>query len=330
MSGGNGYLSISRERSVSNALRGFALLIDDKTVDKIRSGETKKYALPSGSHTVRIAIDLYKSKPLAVDLHPGETLTLVCGDVAPKTLGESFSLKGMGQSLKALSSPGDYLFVNLVGGERAVAGAERTAEVDAADPRSSTARRPKHADQTLFVSYRREDSRAITGRICDRLTAHFGKQRVFRDVDSIPVGMDFRDKIRETIDGANLLIAIIGPHWVDIRNRDGEVRLGLADDYVRLEIESALSKGIPVIPVLVDDAAMPQAAQLPESIARLAYLNAMFIPPEPFFHAGVDKLIEEIGRHGAKPRQQFCLGCGRPLSSEQHFCTGCGRPSATP
>lgn len=328
MSGGNGYVSISRERSVSNALRSFALLIDDKTIDKIRSGETKRYALPSGSHTVRVAIDLYKSKPLPIDLRPGETLTMVCGDVAPKTLGESFTLKGMGQSLKALTSPGDYLFVKLADGDAADAGTARSVQADPPAPDEGPARQPRHANQTLFVSYRREDSRAITGRICDRLSAHFGKKAVFRDVDSIPVGMDFRDKIRETIDATSLLIAVIGPHWVDVRDQDGEPRLARADDYVRLEIESALDKGIPVVPVLVDAAVMPQAAQLPESIARFAYLNAMFIPPEPFFHAGVDKLIDEIKQHGAKPRPQFCLGCGRPLSPDQRFCTGCGRPSA--
>ena len=328
MSDGQGYLSITRERSVSNALRGFSVLIDDQVIDKIKNGQTKRYALPSGRHSVRIGIDFYKSQPLTIDLAAGATLELLCGDLAPKTLGESLTLGGMGRSLKALSAVSDYLFVRLVGTVQAAAPVERTPPQP--KPTQHSAPRTAQSRQTLFVSYRREDSRAITGRICDRLCAHFGREGVFRDVDSIPIGIDFRDKIRESIDRADLLIAIIGPRWVDVSNQAGERRLALPDDYVRLEIESALAKGIPVIPVLVDDAPMPSAEQLPDSIAQLAYLNALFIPREPFFHAGVDKLIEEIEQldnPAAAPRRQFCTGCGQPLAPAQRFCTGCGRPA---
>ncbi|MCB1784746.1 MAG: TIR domain-containing protein [Chromatiaceae bacterium] len=323
MATGTGYISISRERSVSYGLRAFTLVIDDQTVDKIRSGESKRFALPGGRHSIRVQLDGYKSRPLEVDLQAGETITVECGNLAPKTLRESFSLSGIGQSLKALSAPEDYLFVKRVGSDHAAAPAA---------PRRETPSPPRKArsDLTLFVSYRREDSRAVTGRICDRLTAHFGRRGVFRDVDSIPIGMDFRDKIRETIDQADMLVAVIGPRWVDIRDQHGEVRLAQPEDYVRLEIESALAKGIPVIPVLIDDAPMPGTDQLPESLAQFAYLNALFIPREPFFHAGVDKLIEEIEQlagHAPQARKQFCVGCGSPLAAGQRFCTGCGRPT---
>lgn len=331
MATGNGFLSITRDRSVSNAMRRFNLLVDDKTVDKIKSGETRRYALPSGIHEIRVGIDFYKSRPLQIDVQPGETIELCCGDTAPKTLGESLSLRGVGQSLKALTSPADYLYVRIAGRETPqIPVRDGPGERPAPQGRAPAGARV-HAGPAIFLSYRREDSHAITGRICDRLTAHFGRDAVFRDVDSIPIGMDFRSKIRETIEHADLLIAIIGPDWLEARNPQGEARLQLSEDYVRLEIESALLKGIPVIPVLVEDAAMPHAAELPESIAQLAYRNALFIPREPFFHPGVDKLIEEIEGFGAKatpPKQRFCTGCGAPLKPAQQFCTRCGRQSA--
>lgn len=324
-----GYLSVSRERSISNALRRFTVLIDDRAVDKIKAGETKDYALSSGQHVVRVAIDLYKSKPLTLNLKPGETVNLSCGDQAPRTLSESFSLRGMEQSLKAVTSPGDYLRIELVG---------RKNSADTTPPsmkrsrrRPAVAGRRNASHKTIFISYRREDSRAITGRIYDRLSAHFGEPAVFRDVDSIPVGMDFRSQIAETIDRADLLIAIIGPRWLDVRNGQGERRLDLVDDYVRIEIETAMAKDVPIIPLLVDNAQMPRADELPDSLAQLVFRNALPIPHEPYFHAGVDLLIEQIGELDIKPqalRNRFCVGCGKPLQAAQRFCTACGRPAS--
>lgn len=331
MSGDSGYVSIERKRSISNALRGFTVVIDDQPVDKIRSGEIKRYALPIGQHAVRIAIDFYKSKPLGFDLQPGQTLHLVCGDHAPRTLSESLSWRGMGQSIKAMASPGDYLYI-----ERTVAEPMQVAptEPDRTAGREidrRPARPAKRVRRTLFLSYRREDSRTITGRIRDRLTGHFGNGAVFRDVDSIPAGMDFREKIRETIDEADVLVAIVGPRWLEVRNPQGERRLDQAEDFVRLEIESAMAQLIPVMPVLVDNASMPRADQLPESIAQFAYRNALPIPQEPYFDAGMSRLIEQIERLDGDPDTadpRFCVACGKPLAVGQRFCTGCGRPAA--
>lgn len=84
-------------------------------------------------------------------------------------------------------------------------------------------------------------------------------------------------------------------------------------------------KGIPIFPVLVDGATMPQSSQLPKTIAQLAYRNALFIPREPFFHAGVDKLIHEVEAYTfPKEVQKFCTKCGKKLNTTQKFCTGCG------
>lgn len=314
MSTSKGYLSISRDSSISNALRGFSILIDDKVIDTIKSGENKRYAVPCGEHLIRVGIDLYKSKPLPISLNVGKTLALECGDKAPKTFGEAFSFHGIEQSLKALTSPAEYLYII------------KTADLSTLNSSKHTKKQvsEKSKNFTVFLSYRREDSRDISGRIGDNLSSHFGKAAIFRDVDSIPTGSDFRSKIKETIDKANVLITIIGPKWLNVSIK-GERRLDLPEDYVRLEIESAMLKGIPIFPVLVDGATMPQSSQLPKTIAQLAYRNALFIPREPFFHAGVDKLIHEVEAHTfPKEVQKFCTKCGKKLNTTQKFCTGCG------
>src|SRR5437868_1559875 len=101
------------------------------------------------------------------------------------------------------------------------------------------------APPMIAISYRREDSLPITGRLYDRLQAKFGKQSVFMDFDSIPPGVDFRQKITETIERANLMIAVIGPRWLGEQN-DGSRRIDQPLDIVRLELEHALNRGIPI------------------------------------------------------------------------------------
>jgi hypothetical protein len=104
----------------------------------------------------------------------------------------------------------------------------------------------------ITVSYRRNDSDAITGRIFDRLVAHYGADAVFRDIDSIPPGVDYRKYIDGALESTDILLAIVGPQWA------GNVRLQQATDLVRIEVEAALRKDIPVVPVLVASAMMPQ------------------------------------------------------------------------
>lgn len=330
----NAYIQLTRERSLSNMLRGYSVIIDEQSVDKIKSGETKRYALPSGPHVVRMSVDFYKSVPLEVHLRPGETLTLECGEGGPKTLKESLSLKGLGQNLQGIASPGDYLYVKIVGDTHASAPQPKS-DMHRDERRASPERAPRPArDFGIFISYRREDSRAFTGRIADRLTQHFGPEAVFRDVDSIPLGMDFRQKIEQTMSQADAVLVIIGKQWADVGAADGTRRLDQAEDFVRLEIESAIAREIPVIPVLVDDAEMPSTEELPQSIAPLAYRNAIFIPREPYFHAGVDKVIEALDGMGSakapasSPKRRFCTGCGVTLAATQKFCTGCGKRAA--
>lgn len=303
-------------------------MIDDRVVDKIGNGETRRYSLLPGHHRINVSVDFYKSPVLSVQLRPGETARIECGDNGPKGLAETLSLGGLGKTLDGITNPGSYLYIELK--DRSLGAAPSGKPKSDPSQSQPKPRAKKKSDLRIFLSYRRDDSRAFTGRICDRLTQHFGEEAVFRDVDSIPIGLDFRDKIRETIEQSEVLIAVIGPRWLTTTNAEGNPRLHNPDDYVRLEIESALSNGVPVLPVMVDEAEILSREQLPQTMEKLAYFNALQIPREPFFHAGVSKLIEDLEKlakikKGSNNSAEFCTACGAYLSADQKFCTSCGK-----
>jgi hypothetical protein len=102
----------------------------------------------------------------------------------------------------------------------------------------------------IFLSYRRQDSAGITGRISDRLRVHFGNDAVFMDIDNIPFGVDFREHIAAEVGQCDVALAVIGPRWSG--KTKASRRIDDPKDFVRIEIESALQRGIPVIPVLID------------------------------------------------------------------------------
>jgi hypothetical protein len=141
----------------------------------------------------------------------------------------------------------------------------------------------------ILISYRRADSAAIVGRIYDRLVARYGAQTVFLDIDDIPVGVDFREHVRRTLERADAVVAIVGPKWLG--PRDGRARIADDDDPVRVEIESALAAGIPLCPVLVDGAKMPGAAELPESLERFSFINGTVVDAGRDFDHHVGRLI---------------------------------------
>ncbi len=147
---------------------------------------------------------------------------------------------------------------------------------------------------TIVISYRREDSKWIAGRIYDRLEGHFGKGNVFMDIDSIPFGLDFRDHIRTTLDRCDVLVAIVGPNWTG-KDQSGE-RILDETDWVRIELESALNKKIPVIPVLIDRSRMPKPSELPDGLKNFAFRQAASVDTE-HFHSHMDKVIASIDQH---------------------------------
>src|SRR5262245_12410284 len=123
----------------------------------------------------------------------------------------------------------------------------------------------------IFISYRRDDSRHITERIYDRLVAEFGPDSVFKDIDSIPLGADFRKVLEATVSRCRVFLAVIGNRWVTITKEDGSRRLDDPDDFVRVEVEGALAGEQPLIPVLVDLAKMPSGDQLPPTLLGLPF-----------------------------------------------------------
>ena len=147
---------------------------------------------------------------------------------------------------------------------------------------------------SVFISYRREDSRHQAGRLYDRLVAHFGSEQVFKDIDSIPLGLDFREVLTEQVAGCDVFIAVIGDTWLSIAGKSGTRRLDDLGDFVRIEIEAALSRRIPVIPVLVGDSSVPQADELPGSLRELSFRNGLHVRPDPDFHKDMDRLIRGI------------------------------------
>jgi len=129
----------------------------------------------------------------------------------------------------------------------------------------------------IFVSYRREDSAGESGRLFDDLVREFGEESVFMDVDGIGPGMDFRKAIEENVSSCGVFLAVIGPEWTTIKDGAGGLRLENINDFVRLEIATALARNIAVIPVLVHGASMPKPEQLPENLKELAYRNSVEI-----------------------------------------------------
>jgi hypothetical protein len=159
---------------------------------------------------------------------------------------------------------------------------------------TSSKQQSEQRELNVFISYRRKDSADVTGRIYDRLTQHFGQSSIFKDVDAIPLGVDFRVHLDQAVGKCSVLIAVIGNQWLTETDSDGKLRLNDPRDFVRIEIESALKRRIPVIPVLVQSTSMPSAEKLPVSLSELAYRNGIPIRPDPDFHKDMDRLIRGI------------------------------------
>lgn len=145
----------------------------------------------------------------------------------------------------------------------------------------------------IFLSYRRDDSAYVANQLRDEFTDFFGAGSVFFDVDSIPVGTDFRQYIHDEVAQCDALIVLIGNRWLDARS-DGRRRLDDPNDYVRIEIESALQRDIPVIPVLLENMEMPREQELPSSISALSYRNAAVIRADRDFNQHIKRLVQDI------------------------------------
>jgi hypothetical protein len=145
----------------------------------------------------------------------------------------------------------------------------------------------------VFLSYRREDSSGYAGRLYDILSAQFGSDNVYMDVDSIAGGDEFATKIEENINRAEVLVAVIGSRWLTATDKNGGRRLDSANDFVRTEISMALQRGIRVIPVLVGGATVPGADELPDSLRTLVQRQAIEIRDQNF-HPDAQRLTDVL------------------------------------
>ena len=121
----------------------------------------------------------------------------------------------------------------------------------------------------LFLSYRRSDAQSAARQLAEALERRLGDDIVFFDVADIQLGEEWLEKIRDKVEAADVFLAVIGPHWLDVLDeRSRRMRRDDRDeDVMRLEIETALRAGANVVPVLVDDAQMPAAAQAARAAA---------------------------------------------------------------
>jgi TIR domain len=156
-------------------------------------------------------------------------------------------------------------------------------------------RRRPAAAPGVFVSYRRQDTPHLAGRLYDRLGEHFGQERVFMDVDSIEPGLDFGEVITGALSSCAVMLVLIGDQWLTIGDARGRRRLDNPDDYVRMELEAALTRNIRVIPMLAEGAVMPGSQELPDVLKGLARRNALEISHSRF-SADADRVITTIER----------------------------------
>src|ERR1043165_6570585 len=164
---------------------------------------------------------------------------------------------------------------------------------------------PQTAEQFsgIFISYRREDCAGHAGRLFDRLSAHFGNDQVFMDIDHIEPGEDFARVIEEAVGSCEILIALMGRSWLMSRDETGR-RLDNPNDFVRLEIAATLARGVRVIPLLVQGAQMPRAQDLPEDLLPLSRRNVLELSDARWKY-DVDQLIgtleKVLARQGTTP-----------------------------
>jgi hypothetical protein len=176
----------------------------------------------------------------------------------------------------------------------------------------------------IFISYRRQETAWPAGRLYDVLVEHFPAEQVFKDVDSIEPGEDFVERITAAVASCDVLLALIGPDWLTITDEEGRRRLNDPGDYVRVEIETALKREIRVIPILVDSARMPDANQLPVTLAPLARRNAVEINPLSFdtvrLMTAVQKSLaeEQAGHQAAEEARRDADRGGRQRAEDQN------------
>jgi tetratricopeptide (TPR) repeat protein len=157
----------------------------------------------------------------------------------------------------------------------------------------------------IFINYRREESGHVAGRLHDSLAPKFGRDKLFMDVDNIPVGRDFEEYLNSQVAVCDAMLAVIGPNWLTVKDETGQRRLDNPNDFIVIEIGAALARNIPVVPVLVDEARMPKASELPDSLKLLARRQAVQVRHANFSsdaEALIKRLREALGYASSERR----------------------------
>jgi formylglycine-generating enzyme required for sulfatase activity len=163
-----------------------------------------------------------------------------------------------------------------------------------------------HSPPKIFISYRRDDSAGYALHLFDSLSARFGRDRIFMDIEQIEPGADFVQAIEGAVGSCDVLVALIGRHWLTATDGTSR-RLDDPNDFIRLEIVSALNRNVRVIPVLVQGATMPGPQDLPEEMASFSRRNAFELSDRRWKH-DVDQLIAALEKIGRRESQ---LGTGQ-------------------
>ena len=145
----------------------------------------------------------------------------------------------------------------------------------------------------LFVSYRRDDTGGRAGRLVDALVARFGARNVFQDVNAVAPGHDFRAQVEAAIAHSDAVLIVIGQDWLGMDGAVGGRRIDHEDDFVRLEVSTALNSGIPVVPVLVDGAVLPSHDELPDNMSQMLGRQAVTIR-DASWHQDVDDVVRRL------------------------------------
>jgi formylglycine-generating enzyme required for sulfatase activity len=168
----------------------------------------------------------------------------------------------------------------------------------------------------VFISYRRDDSEAHAGRVHDRLEREFGPEFLFMDVDAIPLGANFTKVLRDEVAKCDVLLALIGPNWLNVRDEEGNRRLDNPADFLRIEISTALQRSIPVIPILLDGARIPEPDELPKDLKELSVRNGFGVR-HASFRSDMDRLIRELRltERSAQTAPTNPVAASRPVAS---------------
>jgi hypothetical protein len=149
----------------------------------------------------------------------------------------------------------------------------------------------------IFVSYRRDPDQYVARHLCRDLRDVFGEPQVIRDKESIADGVSWKQYVLNEIGISSVLLVLIGKDWTNVRDASGNRRLDKLDDPLRIEIEDAMRDGAAIIPLLLEDAQMPAAAELPPQLARLSDVTALDLR-DADWEEDVAKLVQQLQTSG--------------------------------